>query len=84
VIRSVGDPPAAVYLVNRCPIIVGKKTEFYLHENTRVTGEFRGCDVETSEFFVKNLETPMGRIPEAILRNSDVIYLDSGDIDIAQ
>jgi hypothetical protein len=49
-----------------------------------VTGEFRGCDVETSEFFVKNLETPMGRIPEAILRNSDVIYLDSGDIDIAQ
>jgi len=71
-------------LVNWCSIIIGKETEFYLHENTRVTGEFRGCDVETSEFFVKNLETPMGRIPEAILRNSDIIYLDCGDIDIAQ
>ncbi|EZA61289.1 hypothetical protein DMN91_012618 [Ooceraea biroi] len=64
--------------------IVGKKAEFYLHENTRVLGEFRGCDVESSEFFVKNLETPMGKIPEAILRNSDIIHLDIGDIDITQ
>jgi len=72
--------PAVVF--TWCSIVVGKRTEFYLHENTRVTGEFRGCDVEASEFFVKNLETPMGRIPEAILRNSDIIYLDSGDIDV--
>lgn len=62
--------------------IVGKQAEFYLHENTHVRGEFKGCDVECSEIFVKNLETPMGTIPEAILRNSDVIYLDIGDINI--
>ncbi|XP_029661880.1 gem-associated protein 7-like [Formica exsecta] len=62
--------------------IVGKQTEFYLHENTRVLGEFRGCDVECSEIFARNLKTPMGTIPEAILRNGDIIYLDIGDINI--
>ncbi|XP_032662693.1 gem-associated protein 7-like [Odontomachus brunneus] len=63
--------------------IVGKQAEFYLHENTRVSGEFRGCNVESSEIFVRNLETPIGKIPEAILRGSDIIHL-SIDIDIDQ
>ncbi|XP_050455730.1 gem-associated protein 7-like [Cataglyphis hispanica] len=62
--------------------IVGKQTEFYLHENTRVLGEFRGCDMECSEIFVRNLKTPMGTIPEAILRSGDVIYLDISNINI--
>ncbi|KAL6434272.1 hypothetical protein ACFW04_006005 [Cataglyphis niger] len=62
--------------------IVGKQTEFYLHENTRVLGEFRGCDMECSEIFARNLKTPMGTIPEAILRSGDVIYLDINDINI--
>lgn len=61
-------------------IIVGKQAEFHLYENTHLSGEFRGCDVECNEIFVKNLETPMGKIPDAILRSDDIIYLDIGDI----
>ncbi|XP_029161982.1 gem-associated protein 7-like [Nylanderia fulva] len=64
--------------------IVGKQVEFYLHENTRVLGEFKGCDVECSEIFVRNLKTPLGTIPEAILRSGDIIYLDIGNINIDQ
>jgi len=64
--------------------IIGKPAEFYLHENTHVSGEFRGCDVECSKIFVKNLETPMGTIPKAILRSDDIICLDIDDINIDQ
>lgn len=67
-----------------CSNVAGKQAEFYLHENTRVSGEFRGCDVECSEIFVKDLKTPMGTIPEAILRSGDIIYLDISDINIDQ
>ncbi|XP_011882232.1 PREDICTED: gem-associated protein 7-like [Vollenhovia emeryi] len=63
--------------------IIGKPTEFHLHENTRVSGEFKGCDVECSKIFVKNLETPMGTVPGAILRSSDIIYLDV-DVNVDQ
>lgn len=62
--------------------IIGKPTAFYLHENTRVSGEFKGCDVECSKIFVNNLETPMGTIPGAILRSSDLIYLDVDNINV--
>lgn len=71
-------------VINWYSNIVGKPTEFYLHENTRVSGEFKGCDVEGSKIFVSNLKTPMGTIPEAILRSSDMIYLDIDNIDIDQ
>ncbi|XP_076686483.1 gem-associated protein 7 [Andrena cerasifolii] len=64
--------------------IVGKQAEFYLRENTRVSAEFRGCDVDCLEVYVRNLETPLGKIPEAILRTSDVIYLDVNNINILQ
>lgn len=64
--------------------VTGKQADFHLHENTRVSGEFRGCDVEFSEIFVRSLETPIGKIPEAILRGGDIIYLDIGDINIDQ
>ncbi|TGZ47586.1 gem-associated protein 7-like isoform X1 [Temnothorax curvispinosus] len=64
--------------------IIGKPTEVHLLENTRVSGEFKGCDVECSKVFVKNLETPMGTIPEAVLRSSDIICLDIDNINIEQ
>lgn len=60
--------------------IVGKQADFHLHENTRVTAEFRGCDVDCLEVYVRSLETPLGKIPEAVLRASDVIYFDINDI----
>ncbi|KAL0126164.1 hypothetical protein PUN28_004941 [Cardiocondyla obscurior] len=64
--------------------VIGKPADFYLHENTHVSGEFRGCDTECFKVFVKNLETPMGTIPGAILRSSDIICLDIDNLDIDQ
>ncbi|XP_015601018.1 gem-associated protein 7-like [Cephus cinctus] len=56
--------------------IVGKRAEFHLFEDSHVTGEFRGCDVDCLEIYVRNLETPLGKVPEAILRTTDVIHFD--------
>ncbi|XP_017758525.1 PREDICTED: gem-associated protein 7-like isoform X2 [Eufriesea mexicana] len=39
--------------------IVGKQAEFHLYENTQVSAEFRGCDVDCLEIYVRNLETPL-------------------------
>ncbi|XP_011639840.1 gem-associated protein 7-like [Pogonomyrmex barbatus] len=64
--------------------IIDKPAEFHLHENTNVSGEFKGCDIECSKIFVKNLETPMGTIPDAILRSDDILYLDIDNINIDQ
>ncbi|XP_076172539.1 gem-associated protein 7 [Ptiloglossa arizonensis] len=64
--------------------IVGKQAEFHLHEQTHVSAEFRGCDVDCLEVYVRNLETPLGKIPEAILRASDIIYVDVNDINTVQ
>ncbi|KAK9310638.1 hypothetical protein QLX08_000172 [Tetragonisca angustula] len=63
--------------------IVGKQAKFHLYENTRVSAEFRGSDVDYLEVYVRNLETPLGTIPEAVLRASDIIYLDVNDINKA-
>lgn len=54
----------------------GKHAKFQMHENTKVEAEFRGCDVDCSEIFVRNLETPLGKVPEAILRGTDVICIE--------
>ncbi|KYN19606.1 hypothetical protein ALC57_08082, partial [Trachymyrmex cornetzi] len=49
------------------------KTGFFLANddvqlvNTYISGKFRDCDVECSKVFVKNLETPLETISEAIL-----------------
>ncbi|XP_076381935.1 gem-associated protein 7 isoform X2 [Megalopta genalis] len=64
--------------------IVGKKAEFYLYENTRVSAEFRGCDIDCLEVYVRNLETPLGNIPQAVLRANDIIYMDVKDINTVQ
>ncbi|XP_043271103.1 gem-associated protein 7-like [Venturia canescens] len=54
--------------------IVGKPAEFNLHENSKVSGEFRGCDVDGLEVYVRDLDTPLGKVPEAILRTTDIIH----------
>ncbi|NP_001127920.1 gem (nuclear organelle) associated protein 7 [Nasonia vitripennis] len=56
--------------------IVGKPAKFHLYENTSVTAEFRGCDIDFLELYVRNLTTPLGTIPEAVLRTNDVILLE--------
>ncbi|KZC05242.1 Gem-associated protein 7 [Dufourea novaeangliae] len=64
--------------------IVGRKADFYLHENTHVSAEFRGCDINCLEVYVRNLETPLGTIPEAVLRANDIIHMDVKDIKTTQ
>ncbi|XP_033224998.1 gem-associated protein 7-like [Belonocnema kinseyi] len=56
--------------------VVGKQAQFHMHENTKVSAEFRGCDTDCLEVFARNLTTPLGKIPEAILRTSDIIYFE--------
>lgn len=57
-------------------MFLGKEAEFSMHENTKVKAEFRGCDTDCQEVFVRNLRTPLGKIPAAILRASDIIFLE--------
>lgn len=47
-----------------------------MYENTTVDAEFRGCDVDFLELYVRNMTSPLGVIPEAILRTSDVIRME--------
>lgn len=47
-----------------------------MHENTKVSAEFRGCDTDCLEIFVRNLTTPLGKIPAAILRSTDIIFME--------
>lgn len=54
----------------------GKPAKFHLYENSCVNAEFRGCDIDLMELYVRNLITPLGTIPEAILRTSDVIVVE--------
>ncbi|KAK2578885.1 hypothetical protein KPH14_009750 [Odynerus spinipes] len=56
--------------------IVGEKAKFNLYENSNVAGEFRGSDVNCSEVFVRNLQTPLGVVPEAILRVNDIVSMN--------
>jgi gem associated protein 7 len=46
-----------------------------MFDNTNVTAEFRGCDVDVMHFYVRQLKTPLGILPEAILRTSDIIKM---------
>lgn len=60
--------------------IVSKEAKFNLYENTKVSGEFQGTDVDCLELYVKNLSTPLGKIPQAILRATDVITIEIENI----
>ncbi|XP_012272427.1 uncharacterized protein LOC105695461 isoform X2 [Orussus abietinus] len=57
-----------------------KPVEFHMLENSNVKAEFRGCDVDNLEVFVRGLATPLGKVPEAVLRTSDIIYFDVNGI----
>lgn len=63
--------------------LVGKSVTFQMHENTTVTGTFRGCDIDVQNFAVSNLSTALGCQPAAILRADDVISFIVDDLTIA-
>ncbi|EME27992.1 hypothetical protein Gasu2_59050 [Galdieria sulphuraria] len=51
----------------------GKKVTFQLYENTRLDVVVETFDSHTRQVIVKDLTTPLGTYPCAILRCSDVI-----------
>ncbi|KAK4528449.1 hypothetical protein GAYE_SCF56G6392 [Galdieria yellowstonensis] len=51
----------------------GNKVTFELYENTKVSVVVETFDSATRQVIVKDLSTPMGVYPHAILRCSDVI-----------
>ena len=55
--------------------VSNKPCTFSMYERTKVEGTFRSTDIETTAFQVSNLVTPMGILPEAIIRASDVLTI---------
>ena len=55
--------------------VSNKPCTFRMYEKTVVTGTFRSTDIETTTFQVSNLVTPMGVLPEALIRASDVLTI---------
>lgn len=47
---------------------------FSMHEKTQVEGIFRATDIDMEHFQISALQTPMGVLPEALLRSSDVLF----------
>lgn len=68
------------WLIDQLRFLAGKPAKFQLYENTNVTAEFRGCDIDFMELYVRKLTTPLGTIPEAILRTNDVIVLEMENV----
>ena len=53
--------------------IYNKPASFSMHERTQVQALFRATDIDMENFQVSDLQTPMGVVPEALLRSSDVL-----------
>lgn len=55
--------------------VSNKPCTFSMYERTKVEATFRSTDIETTSFQVSNLVTPMGVLPEALVRASDVLTI---------
>lgn len=53
----------------------GKRMEILMREKTNVSAEFGASDIEFEHIQVTSLQTPMGRVPDALLRTSDIISI---------
>jgi gem associated protein 7 len=51
------------------------KIDIEMFEGARVRGVFRSTDYNFSNLHFNNLETPIGVVPEALIRSSDIISL---------
>ena len=57
-------------------LIAGQPAKFFMYENTKVSGEFRGSELDFHDLFVRNLETPLGVLPEVKLRACDLFFME--------
>uniref|UniRef100_A0A8C3W568 Gem-associated protein 7 n=1 Tax=Catagonus wagneri TaxID=51154 RepID=A0A8C3W568_9CETA len=53
--------------------MVGRPVSFTLHEGVQVTAHFGATDLDVANFYVSQLQTPIGVQAEALLRCSDII-----------
>ncbi|KAM8791080.1 gem-associated protein 7 isoform 1-T2 [Rhynchonycteris naso] len=53
--------------------MVGCQVSFTLHEGVHVTAHFGATDLDVANFYVSQLQTPIGVQAEALLRCSDII-----------
>nr|XP_044990014.1 gem-associated protein 7 isoform X2 [Jaculus jaculus] len=53
--------------------MVGRPVGFTLHEGVHVTAHFGATDLDVANFYVSQLQTPIGVQAEALLRCSDII-----------
>ena len=55
--------------------MTNKRVELQTYKGARVHGELRSVDYHFTNFHVHNLTTPIGVVPEALVRSSDVVTL---------
>ncbi|XP_006142132.1 gem-associated protein 7 [Tupaia chinensis] len=53
--------------------MVGRQVSFTLHEGVHVAAHFGATDLDVANFYVSQLQTPIGVQAEALLRCSDII-----------
>lgn len=53
--------------------MVGRPVSFTLHEGVHVTALFGATDLDVANFYVSQLQTPIGVQADALLRCSDII-----------
>ncbi|XP_057568743.1 gem-associated protein 7 isoform X1 [Hippopotamus amphibius kiboko] len=53
--------------------MVGHQVSFTLHEGVHVMAHFGATDLDVANFYVSQLQTPIGVQAEALLRCSDII-----------
>ncbi|XP_063108931.1 gem-associated protein 7 [Cavia porcellus] len=53
--------------------MVGRQVSFALHEGVHVTAHFGATDLDVANFYVSQLQTPIGVQAEALLRCSDIV-----------
>ncbi|KAL1769079.1 gem-associated protein 7 [Sigmodon hispidus] len=53
--------------------MVGQPVSFTLHEGVHVRAQFGATDLDVANFYVSQLQTPIGVQAEALLRCSDII-----------
>jgi gem associated protein 7 len=58
----------------------GQEAKINLHERTSVSCVLGTMDIDIHHIQVSNLTTPMGNIPHAVLRMSDVISIEVPDL----
>lgn len=52
-----------------------KKLTIQTYNGACVNGTFRSCDYDILNVHVSNLHTPIGTVPEALVRVNDIVFM---------